>query len=84
MLTILSGCATNQTSEHASRQQAESFLRKEGLLTHANKIVSAKWHEDLNEWVFLVEYTDENGRPLPGHWFVSSTATDYSGGTCQH
>ena len=81
---ILSGCTGTSKSEHASRQEAEAFLKKEGLLAQDKRVVSAEWKEDLEQWLFVVEYPGENGKSQPGYWFVNSTATDYSGGTCQH
>ena len=83
-MSLLSGCTETNTAGHVSRQQAESFLRKEGLLAQTERIVSAEWHEDSSNWLFLVEYPGKNGKTEPGYWFVNAGATEYSGGTCKH
>jgi hypothetical protein len=83
-LVLFVGCSSiRESSTHATREQAEQFLRKEGLIYKGLTIQKAEWDPKLNEWLFLVNYPSSE-KTSTACWFVNSDATHYHGGICKH
>ena len=72
----------NSSSEHVSKGTVLKFLKSEGLIKSDTTIDSISWKSDISKWLVIVSYPHKDHFFVSAHWFVDSSAKDYSGGIC--
>jgi hypothetical protein len=73
-----SAVAQPKSTPHVSREAAIQLLKREGIMSGTTRVVSADWHEDIREWLIILQHPAGK----LSAWFVDAKAENYHGGPC--